>query len=400
MTSTNGKSTTIQEIEAELNTMFLERETAVRYTLATLLAKQSIVLLGPAGAGKTALIEETAGRFTNETGQGLQFFSHLMTKFTEPDELFGPVAFSSMKADQILRVTTDMLPEAEIVFLDEIWKPSSSILNTLLKIVDQRIFKNGAAWKDTPIMAIYGASNELPEGNDLVAIRDRMLITYQVQYLSESGFKTLMRRKAGLDADPFKFPKTKMTRQELVALQERVKTIAFTEAAVEGLCNIRIDLLDVGITVSDRRNGYCLQLMAADAVLNGQQEVTQENLEILTDSMWIEPAEAATCARIVRSHGNPLVAMAMDLKDQADDIYQQAIKQIKELSADSTKKGERASVAAEASGKLKNTCMDISKLLTQAKGAGQKTEKIDRALKSAQEQNRSLLKSMGVNFNV
>src|SRR5438477_2459589 len=141
--------------------MFLERETVIRYALATMLAQQSMVIIGPAGAGKTALIEELATRFIDDQGAGLAFFSHLMTKFTEPDELYGPVTFSSMEADMILRATKGMMPEAKIVFLDEIWKPSSAIMNTTLKIVDQRIFKNGTEWKRTPIMAIFGASNEL-----------------------------------------------------------------------------------------------------------------------------------------------------------------------------------------------------------------------------------------------
>src|SRR5437868_490201 len=114
--------------------MFLEREVAIRLALVSVLAKQHTIYIGPPGTGKTTLVEELARRFCDPLGNGLVFFSHLMTKFTTVDEVFGPVSFSGMKQDTNVRITTGMMPEAEIVFLDEIWKPSSSILNTILKL--------------------------------------------------------------------------------------------------------------------------------------------------------------------------------------------------------------------------------------------------------------------------
>jgi len=392
-------SKTLATIEDELLTMFLERNVAIRLALVSLIAKQHTIFIGPPGTAKTTLIEELAARFCDDTGQGLTFFSHLMTKFTTVDEVFGPVSFSGMKLDTNVRITAEQLPEAEIAFLDEIWKPSSAILNTLLKLVDQRRFKNGTTYVATPLMSLFGASNELPEGNDLVAIKDRMLLTHQVDYLSPDAFRLLMRRKAGLEPNPFLAVKTTMSRDELRALQTLCQTLPFTDLAVDELCATRADLLDQGIVISDRRNGQCLQLMAANAVVEGRDQVTEDDLSILIDALWAEPGQRGTVSRIVNQHGNPTNARAAELKDDCDSIYSEAIKQLAGLTGPG-QKAQQSQIAAEAAGKIQGIITQLEKLLKQAAHAKIQTKRVEQALQSSRKQNVDLLKQMGIKMNL
>ena len=182
--------TNLQVMEHELNVSLIEREEVVRAAIVALLARQHLVILGPPGTAKSALVDEIARRIGPQTGAGLQIFNYLMTRFTTPEELFGPVSVSGLKKDEYRRITAGKLVEAEIVFLDEIFKASSAILNALLKIVNERVFNNGNQEIPIPLISLFGASNELPQGNDLEALWDRFLLRIRVGYTSDSGFSS------------------------------------------------------------------------------------------------------------------------------------------------------------------------------------------------------------------
>src|SRR5262245_9188487 len=119
-----------------------------------------------------------------------------MTRFKTPEELFGPVSVSGLKRDEYLRITTGKLVEAELVFLDEIFKASSAILNAMLKIVNERVFHNGDKEMQVPLISLFGASNELPQGNELEALWDRFLLRFRVGYITDTGFAKFIRAAA------------------------------------------------------------------------------------------------------------------------------------------------------------------------------------------------------------
>ena len=158
--------TNLQTIERELSASLIERDEVIRAAIVALLTRQHLVILGPPGTAKSALIGEIAQRISPQTGAGLRSFSYLMTRFTTPEELFGPVSVSGLKKDEYRRITVGKLVEAELVFLDEIFKAGSAILNALLKIVNERVFYNGNQEIRIPLISLFGASNELPQGNE------------------------------------------------------------------------------------------------------------------------------------------------------------------------------------------------------------------------------------------
>jgi len=389
--------TTLVAIETEMNAMFLEREQAIRELLVSLLACQHCVLIGDPGTGKSAMIEEICARVSDGTGNGLSLFSYLMTKFTQTDEVFGPVSFNGMKNETYNRVIAKRLPDSEIAFLDEIWKSSSAILNAVLKIVNERKFTNGTTVIDVPLMSIFAASNELPEGDDLEAIRDRMLFTHFVNHLSDANFELLMLRKAGLEPDPFTFQKTTIGRSDLVKLQAYTRTIRFTRPVISAFTAVRRELAAEGIIISERRNGYCLQLMQANAVIEARDEVNEDDLAILYDALWLEPSQRATVSKIINQHSNPINARASELKDEADTIYSQTMQALEANKQDRTK---RTMAAAEGAGKLQKILDELTQLQAQATKTGRNTKRLDQAVTAAQQQHMDLLKAVGFKMNL
>ena len=186
----------LQTMERELSASLIERDEVIRAALIALLARQHLVILGPPGTAKSQLVTALASRISPANGTGLKSFNYLMTRFTTPEELFGPVSVQALKQDEYRRVTTGKLIEAELAFLDEIFKASSAILNALLKITNERTFSNGNQELPVPLLSLFAASNELPQGNELEALWDRFLLRVRVGYVSDSGFAKLIRAVA------------------------------------------------------------------------------------------------------------------------------------------------------------------------------------------------------------
>ena len=184
----------ILKIEAELNQTYLERREVVRGLLVGLLARQHVLLLGPPGTAKSALAEDICSRI------GGKYFRWLLARTSTPEELFGPVSLKALENDSYRRVTSGKLPEADIAFLDEIWKCNSAVLNTLLTVANERLFFNDGAPVQVPLQMLVGASNELPEDREeLGALWDRFLLRYVVSYVKDprSFEKLLAGQSAG-----------------------------------------------------------------------------------------------------------------------------------------------------------------------------------------------------------
>ena len=382
----------LMTIEQEVNAMFLEREQAIRTLLVSFLAGQHAVLIGDPGVGKSALIEEICHRVTDPSGNGLSYYSYLMTKFTSVDEIFGPVSFTGMKNGSYERVLTGRLATAEIAFLDEFWKSTSAVVNTMLRAINERKFWNGTSEIDLPLISVIAASNELPEGNELAPIRDRFLLTHFVSHLSHSNRELLMLRKAGLEPDPWKFPKTRINRTDFMALREYTHQIAFSREVIIAKNEIITELEKEGIIISERRDGQCQDLMQANALLENRSTVDDEDLIVLQDALWMEPGQRMTVNRIVNQHSNPTNARAAELKDQAQTIYTQTKTAMETHKQDRSK---RLLAASDGAGKLEAIKQDLERLQTEANKSGKTNKRIDQAVTTVSSQYAELLKSVG-----
>jgi MoxR-like ATPase len=168
----------LQGFRGALNASSLEREHIIDGLLASLLSKQNAFLLGVPGTGKSDLVRNICGGITKAN-----YFGYLLTPTTDPSEVFGPVAVTKLLNDEYTRDVDGYLPTAHIGFLDELFRGSSAILNSLLTLLNERTFNNGKENLKTPIQAIIAATNTWPEEESLQAFADRFLFRPTVDLL-------------------------------------------------------------------------------------------------------------------------------------------------------------------------------------------------------------------------
>lgn len=359
----------LRAIEAEMSALLLGRDDAVRAALLAVLARQHLVLLGPPGTAKSLLIELLSERIAASTGGGLRRFVWLMTKFTTMEELFGPVSVQGLKQDVYRRLTTNKLPEAELVFLDEVFKASSAILNALLTIMNERAFDNGPARVPVPLIALVGASNELPQGEDTAALWDRFLLRSTVEYVGDGDFGRLLRLAVARTAP------TTLAATDLAALQGVAATLPIPDSILDALLQFRKDLAAKGVVPSDRRWRQCLDLLRAQALLEGRAVVDEDDLLVLKDALWQTPEQRQDIARLAARLANPLNARAVELGDQAHGVHVAALEKQRDGGLDDEAK---MGAAIEAVGKLKRIAGELKRLREQAGAQGRATGRVER----------------------
>lgn len=266
----------LQKIKQSLNSKFYDRETEIEALMTALLSRQHILFIGPAGTGKSAL-----SSMLGEIIEGSRYFQHLLTPFSTPEELFGVLSLKDLEQGVYKRNTESMLPEAHFSFIDEIFKANSAILNSLLTLINERVYYNNGVPVPAPLMTLVGSSNEyIEEGEGLEALFDRFLLRYEVDYIREEEVFISMLK----DEKEVIVPKLSLA--ELLQHQERVKSVQIPEAVFHTLAKIRSKLRDEGIRPSDRRFKQTLSLLRAKAYLDGRFEVNRSDLAILEHALW------------------------------------------------------------------------------------------------------------------
>ena len=269
----------LQSIQSTLNQHFFDRETEIEALLIALLARQHVLFIGPAGTGKSAL-SSMLGKMIG----GSQFFQHLLTPFSTPEEVFGVLSLKDLEQGVYKRNIENMLPTAHFAFIDEIFKANSAILNSLLTLINERWFYNNGIPIESPLLTLVGSSNEYIESDEgLEALFDRFLLRYEVNYIrDDSSFISMLRAKQDVFIE-------QISMEELFVLQNRVRLIGIDENIYMILAKIRRQLADEGIRPSDRRFKQSLSIIQANAFLHGRMTVHNEDLMILKNVLWETP---------------------------------------------------------------------------------------------------------------
>jgi MoxR-like ATPase len=348
-------------VRRELSAMFLERDEVVEGALCALLARAHVLLVGPPGTAKSLLAHELCRRIE----EGV-YFQWLLTRFTTPEELFGAVSLKALERDEYRRVTDGKLPEAHISFLDEVFKASSSILNALLTVMNERIFHNGRVPEPVPLLTLFGASNELPDEDELMALYDRFLLRFAVDYLEED-FRFLQMLQLGPPAT-----RTAIRLEELTAAMRAAAEVAVPESVLQDLASLRRDLGRKGIVASDRRYRQSLDVLRARAWLSGREAVSTDDLTLLQHVLWSDPEERrevqASLHQLLAGHeeeARQLLAQAHELKAWADRPW------------DTEDEAVRAVV--EAMTKIRRVGAKLEELAAQARARGRNAEAVDEA---------------------
>ncbi len=304
-----------------------EKDTEIALSLLAAIAGESVLLLGPPGVAKSMIARRIKCAFSNATA-----FEYLMSRFSTPDDIFGPVSISKLKeSDSYERVTAGFLPEADIVFLDEIWKAGPAILNTLLTIVNEKTFRNGNSVSSVPMKLLIGASNELPaEGEGLEALWDRFLVRMECGCVAnEQNFYRILTEDNDESADePEIDDSLRISPEEYAQWQKDLRTIAIDNQVLECITYIRQRLPKLKIVdeaddnaarmhnvyVSDRRWKHIMRLLRTSAFVHGRKSVTLADIPILLYCLWNEPDEIDALVPIIVS------AILYPLKKEIDKL--------------------------------------------------------------------------------
>lgn len=335
----------IAAIKQTLNSNILERDEQIHGALCALLARQHVLLLGPPGTAKSQLARALCASIG-----GANYFEWLVTKTTTPEELFGPISPKTLEQDHYARGIVDKLPEAHIAFVDEIFKASSAILNTLLSILAERIFHNKGVATVVSLQTCIAASNELPESGELEALYDRFLLRYTVDYLQEDEHFAKLLSLRPTPIEPM------ITLTDLAKAQADVAKILIPDDVVAKILLIRKVLRTERIILSDRRFKDALGLIKASAYLDGNKTVSDEHLLILKDILWNQPVQRTIVARTVVRVASPVEVKSLDLHDQAAEISHNVL----------AEEDQRQAMCMEAMTNLKRIMAELSNLEGQA----------------------------------
>lgn len=259
----------LKQVARKLEATFLGKSEVVRLMMITAIAGEHMVLIGPPGTAKSALVRLFSKLID------ANYFEYLLTRFTEPNELFGPIDIQKFREGKYERRIEGMLPKAEIVFLDEVFKANSAILNSLLSLLNERLFTVGGQTVKVPLVSAFGASNEVPNDENLMAVFDRFLLRVHSDNLDSYHFHDLLLRglahETSLIEAQYEQLNPLLTAQDLHKLHSGFgDRLHFTENFLAAYKGLVFQIRSEGVSLSDRRAVKMLKLFAASAYLDGR----------------------------------------------------------------------------------------------------------------------------------
>ena len=298
----------------DLNKNLYNKENSIKLILLAVLAGESAFLLGEPGTAKSLIAHRISEGFEDldttkpENAGCVKYFEYLMSQFSTPDEIFGPVSLQALKNDEYKRITDNYLPKAQFAFLDEIWKASPAIQNSLLTILNEKKFQNGFESQKVPLQGFVAASNELPAKNEgLEAIFDRFLVRIIEEPISSDStfFKMITSKK-----DTNTKIANKIDGSKLKLLQEKAEEVEFPEKLFEIIRNIRQEIKNYNkslkedqeaFLVSDRRWKKIVGLLKMSAFLNDRKEINLSDFEIVPYCIWSTENQYEEGKKIVKN---------------------------------------------------------------------------------------------------
>jgi MoxR-like ATPase len=277
------------EVTEPLKQRFVGRDEVLDLIALAVTAGEHLFLYGPPGTAKSILIRQFASAV-----QG-GYFEYLLTRFSEPNEVFGPIDLIKLREGVVATVTTGMLPQAEFVFLDELFNANSAILNNLLTVLNERIYRRGIEIHRLPLLSLFAASNHLPEDDALQALFDRFALRCHVKSLERKEIPRLL--VAGWEIERAAAIRSSVTSSDLREVSQRIYAVALDDVAGR-FADLMIKIRDLGVALSDRRAVKLLKLVAASAVLCGRDVARVSDFWVL-QYVWDREEQIAPLGALI-----------------------------------------------------------------------------------------------------
>lgn len=307
----------VKQIEGELNALVVERDVPIHMMWLSVIARVHGAMIGSAGIAKSMLTDNLCARIT-----GIEYYSEQFRKSLPPEAIIGNVSAKGLLEDEFRYVTKGGITVANIANADELWKANGVVLNILLKIVNERMFKNNGVWLPVPLWALFGTSNELPTDPELMAIRDRFGWTIEVEPVkTDEGFKEILRGQVGRNAGTNgKGTPTTIDKEAIERLQEAARAVTVDEAILNDLANLRRQAeAEANIYASPRRYGEGVRLMQAEAISQGRDHVISDDIALFQHVLWTDLEDKPKAAELTLGFAGQVAKASADLRPALDE---------------------------------------------------------------------------------
>jgi MoxR-like ATPase len=354
-------------LETALNEELYERREAIHTAILAIVAKKHHFQIGPPGVAKSLLVSRLVKRIGDM--RPADYFHWLLTMYTTPEELYGAVDLPLYKNTGVFRrLTADKLPVASFVFLDEIFKGNSAILNANLTAMNERKFMNNDREnEDIPLISLFAASNEMPPGDETNALWDRVHFRIRVQEMQETSSFINMLTKP-MDPNPEKI----ITLEDVFAAHEMVDRIVVPNDVLDNLRGLREDMKEEGLIVSDRRWNECYKIIQAEAYLNEREIAETDDMRPLMHVLWSREEDTKKVTRMVLDLANPIDRKALDIYDHLNELEINFRRDM----ADADNEKDKSKFAIEVHSKLKKTRKELIELKKQSEETGRASDSL------------------------
>ncbi|MBT9174135.1 MAG: ATPase RavA [Syntrophomonadaceae bacterium] len=377
-------------VRKELEGLAFEREREILAGILALLTRQHCFIFGVPGLAKSLLIRELCKRI-----EGTRYFEHLLSREVTADELFVSETHfvekelgSGSKSVKFENDLAGKAADAEVVFLDEMFKGNATLLNALLSLLQERIYHNGAQVVRAPLVSLFAASNELPDPEEgLAALFDRILFRVEAKPIAEKANRIAFsraqvekRERQAIGEAAYAVSAT-ITLEELKLLQDEVAMIAVPDLVHEKLFELFVRLTEEGIVITDRRYGRLPLILQASALLARRDTVSLVDFTNLQYILWDDPKDQQTVRKVILEFANPLENEALRLFDAVGDAVRNALA------------GGDQKLGVEAGAKLKTALAELNRLKAEAESQQLPTDKIEELINKLRENQKEVLKT-------
>ena len=335
----------IAAAESRINQALVERRQEVRLVMQALVLGEHCLIVAPPGTAKSMLANCLGDLLSSRT------FRIQLSKTTEPDELLGPMDLEAFRQGRFVRRTQGRMPESTVAILDEVFKGSSAVLNTLLSMMQEGTFFNGEFFQPVPLRTCIGTSNEFPDpeqgGRELAAMFDRFLFRRVAKEVS--GSKAVRQLLFGDVTVPTWGPEEKIHLDELLAARAEVDRVKLPHDIEEGLLNLLHDLERKGVKPGDRRKRKAVDAVRCHAFLAGRSTTAMADLVALRDVLWADPTQRDIVEELTIEFADPFAAKIAEIRATAVEIFDKV---------DVTKLDD----VSERSGRLSTLMQELSKI--------------------------------------